>query len=220
MSKLDWRNRACAAVLLCVTTAIGLSAQTFKTLHRFDGTDGANPHGALVQATGGNLYGTTYGGGANGNGTVFKISPSGTLTTLYTFCSQSGCTDGYDSRTALVQDTDGNFYGTTANGGSNSATCMISNGSGTVFSLSVGLGPFVKTQPDWGGAGRFVEILGTNLNGATSVSFNGTPAVFRVVPNLNSLIKTTVPEGATTGTVEVVTPGGTLSSNVPFRVLP
>jgi uncharacterized protein (TIGR03437 family) len=76
----------------------------------------------------------------------------------------------------------------------------------------------VKTQPDWGRAGRFVEILGTNLSGATSVSFNGTPAVFRVV--LNSLIKTTVPEGATTGTVEVVTPGGTLSSNVPFRVRP
>ena len=94
MSKLDWRNRACAAVLLCVTTAIGLSAQTFKTLHRFDGTDGANPHGALVQATGGNLYGTTYNGGANttgcfgfGCGTVFKITPSGTLTTLYSFCS-------------------------------------------------------------------------------------------------------------------------------------
>ena len=265
MGKLDWKNRACAAVLLCVTTAIALSAQTFKTLHRFDGTDGANPQAGLVQATGGNLYGTTYGGGANNAGTVFKItpsgtlttlysfcsqsgctdggspyaalvqatdgnfygttpstifkiSPSGTLTTLYTFCSQSGCTDGYDSRTALVQDTDGNFYGTTANGGSNSATCMISNGCGTVFSLSVGLGPFVKTQPDWGGAGRFVEILGTNLNGATSVSFNGTPAVFRVV--LNSLIKTTVPAGATTGTVEVVTPGGTLSSNVPFRVRP
>jgi hypothetical protein len=66
--------------------------------------------------------------------------------------------------------------------------------------------------------GGFVQILGTNLTGATSVSFNGTPATFRVV--LNSWIKTTVPEGATTGTVQVVTPGGTLSSNVPFRVLP
>jgi len=78
----------------------------------------------------------------------------------------------------------------------------------------------VKTQPASARVGGFVEILGTNLTGSTSVSFNGTPAVFRVVPNLNSLIKTTVPEGATTGTVEVVTPGGTLSSNVPFRVLP
>ena len=58
-------------------------------------TDGANPFAALVQATDGNFYGTTYCGGANGSdGTVFKITPSGTLTTLYSFCSQSGCTDG------------------------------------------------------------------------------------------------------------------------------
>ena len=77
MGRLDWRNRACAAVLLCAAAPIGLSAQTFKTLHRFDGTDGANPQAGLVQATGGNLYGTTYGGGVNGNGTVFKISPNG-----------------------------------------------------------------------------------------------------------------------------------------------
>jgi len=76
----------------------------------------------------------------------------------------------------------------------------------------------VETQPASARVGGFVQILGTNLTGATSVSFNGTPAVFRVV--LNSWIKTTVPEGATTGTVQVVTPGGTLSSNVPFRVLP
>src|SRR6516162_1764592 len=114
MGKLDWRNRACAAVLLCVTTAIGLSAQTFKTLHRFDGTDGANPHGALVQGIGGNFYGTTVEGGNQattcgffGCGTVFKITPSGTLTTLYKFCSQSGCTDGAFPAAGLVQGTDG-----------------------------------------------------------------------------------------------------------------
>jgi uncharacterized repeat protein (TIGR03803 family) len=237
-------------------------------------TDGATPFAGLVQATDGNFYGTTRNAGANGDyGTVFKITPSGTLTTLYSFCSQSGCTDGVVPGIGLVQATDGNLYGTTSSGGANMTDYFASrcgtvfkitpsgtlttlhsfngtdgadpeaglvqdtngmfygttnsggnngdcygNGSGTVFSLSVGLGPFVKTQPTWGRAGRFVEILGTNLTGATSVSFNGTPAVFRVV--LNSLIKTTVPEGATTGTVQVVTPSGTLSSNVPFRVLP
>jgi uncharacterized repeat protein (TIGR03803 family) len=203
---------------------------TLTTLYSFCSqtgcTDGKNPYARLVQATDGNFYGMTTAGGANttgcniyGCGTVFKITPSGTLTTLYSFCSQGGtaCTDGEEPTGELVQDTNGMFYGTTSHGGANTTDCGR-YGCGTVFSLSVGLGPFVETQPASARVGGFVQILGTNLTGATSVSFNGTPAVFRVVSN--SLIKTTVPEGATTGTVEVVTPSGTLSSNVPFRVLP
>jgi uncharacterized repeat protein (TIGR03803 family) len=59
------------------------------------------------------------GGGANGGGTVFKITPSGTLTTLYSFCSQSGCTDGETPTRGLVQATNGDFYGTTELGGAN-----------------------------------------------------------------------------------------------------
>jgi uncharacterized repeat protein (TIGR03803 family) len=199
---------------------------TLTTLYTFCSqsgcTDGQYPTGALVQATDGSFYGTTFGGGTRRGscilgscGTVFKITPSGTLTTLHSFCSQSGCPDGANPEAAL-QDTDGMFYGTTYSGGAYPRVC--GDRCGTVFSLSVGLGPFVKTQPASARVGGFVEILGTNLTGATSVSFNGTPAVFRVV--LNSWIKTTVPEGATTGTVQVVTPGGTLSSNVPFRVRP
>ncbi len=66
--------------------------------------------------------------GANGVGTVFKITPSGTLTTLYSFCPQSGCTDGAEPNAALVQATDGNFYGTTFEGGA--------NGVGTVFKIT------------------------------------------------------------------------------------
>jgi hypothetical protein len=90
------------------------------------------------------------------------------------------------------------------------------NNDGTVFRLSVGLGPFVETQTTSGKVGAAVKILGTDLTGATSVSFNGTAAAFKVVSS--SEITTTVPAGATTGTVRVVTPSGTLSSNVPFRV--
>jgi uncharacterized repeat protein (TIGR03803 family) len=82
----------------------------------------------LVQATNGNLYGTTYTGGANAGGTVFKITPDGTLTTLYSFCSQSGCADGSGPYAPLVQATNGNLYGTTGNGGS--------NGDGTVFKIT------------------------------------------------------------------------------------
>jgi uncharacterized repeat protein (TIGR03803 family) len=108
----------------------------------------------------------------------------------------------------LVPATNGDLYGTTAFGGAYN--------DGTVFSLSVGLGPFVETLPTSGKVGAAVKILGTNLTGATSVSFNGTGAVFEVVSS--SEITTTVPTGATTGTVQVVTPNGTLLSNVPFRV--
>jgi uncharacterized protein (TIGR03437 family) len=77
----------------------------------------------------------------------------------------------------------------------------------------------VEPQTTSGKVGAAVKILGTDLTGATSVMFNGTAATFTVVSK--SLITTTVPKGATTGTIEVVTPNaGTLSSNVPFRVLP
>src|SRR5208283_2780235 len=86
-----------------------------STLHSFDGTDGANPFTGLVQATNGDLYGTT-GSGGKGYGTVFKITPSGTVTTLYSFCSQSNCTDG-EHPSGLVQATNGDLYGTTATGG-------------------------------------------------------------------------------------------------------
>src|ERR1035437_228051 len=185
--------------------------RTLTTLYSFCSqsgcTDGSSPQSALVQATNGDLYGTT-GYGGNGYGTIFKITPSGELTTLYSLCSQSACTDGEYLVAALVQDTNGTFYGTTSSGGA--------NGDGTVFSMSVGLGPFVETQTTSGKVGAAVKILGSDLTGATSVSFNGTAATFTVVSRY--LITTTVPAGATTGKVQVVTPSGTLSSNVPFRV--
>jgi uncharacterized repeat protein (TIGR03803 family) len=174
------------------------------TLHTFDGTDGAYPQAGLVQGTDGNFYGAMNQGGANSDGTLFKITPSGALTTLHNFDG----TDGKGPYAGLTQATNGNFYGTTTLGGE--------NGYGIAFSLSIGLGPFVETEPTFGKVGAAVKILGTGLTGATSLSFNGTAAVFTVVSS--SEITTTVPTGATTGKVKVVTPGGALSSNVPFRV--
>jgi uncharacterized repeat protein (TIGR03803 family) len=201
----------------CGTVFKMTASGELTTLHSFAGypTDGAGPFAGLVQATNGDLYGTTNSGGDNGapnggDGTVFQITPGGALTTLYSFCSQGGtsCTDGADPQAALVQDTNGMFYG----------TAIGVMGDGTVFSLSVGLGPFVETQTTSGEVGAVIKILGTDLTGATSVSFHGTAAVFTTVSP--SLITTTVPAGATTGKVEVVTPSGTLSSNMPFRVRP
>jgi len=164
----------------------------------------------LVEATDGNFYGTTYTGGTNGYGTIFKITPDGALTTLYSFCSQPNCADGGGPMAALIQATDGNLYGTTS--GNLGGVWGVS----TIFRLSVGLGPFVRTQNTYGKVGATVNILGTDLTGTTSVTFNGTSATFTVVTATE--IKTTVPTGATSGFVEVVTPGGTLSSNVIFRV--
>jgi uncharacterized repeat protein (TIGR03803 family) len=180
------------------------------TLHSFDRTDGSSPEAGLAQGTNGKFYGTTYSGGANGDGTVFSIAAGGTLTTLYSFCAQPDCTDGADPEAGLVNGTNGKFYGTTGFGGTSDY--------GTTFGISVGLGPFVETNPTSGNVGMAVTILGTNLVGASSVTFNGTAATFTVVSG--SEITTTVPADATTGTLQVVTLTGTLSSNVPFRVLP
>ena len=81
----------------------------------------------------------------------------------------------------------------------------------------MGLAPFVKIVPAGAYTHTQVLVLGTNLAGATSVTFNGKTAVFTVVSATE--IQATVPGNATTGTVQVVTPGGALLSNVPFQVL-
>ena len=117
-----------------------------------------------------------------------------------------------DPEAALVQATDGNLYGTTTEGGADGLV------DGTVFSLSTGLGPFVKTLPTSGAVGASIFILGTDLTGASSVSFNGVAAKFSVVQP--SDIVAVVPAGATSGRVRVTTPGGTLSSNPVFFVRP
>ncbi len=176
---------------------------TLTTLHNFNATDGATPN-QLALGSDGNFYGTTISGGTNTDGTTFEITPQGVFTSLHSFAKS----DGADPFAGLVQDTDGKFYGTTSFGGSKN--------SGTVFRLDVGLGPFVEAVPTAGKVGAKVKILGTKLTGATSVSFNATAAVFTVVSA--SEITTTVPNGATTGTVRVTTLGGTLLSKGAFQI--
>src|ERR1019366_2526873 len=82
----------------------------------------------LVQAANGDFYGTTQYAGANGGGTAFKITPRGTLTTLYSICSQTNCTAGAGPQAGLVQAADGDLYGTTVSGGTNT--------NGTVFKIT------------------------------------------------------------------------------------
>jgi len=86
-----------------------------------------------------------------------------------------------------------------------------------VFTLDVGLGPFVETVPPRGNVGSPVTIPGTDLSEATHVRFNHTEAEFEVVSE--SEIQTIVPAGATTGFVSVTRHGPRLKSNAPFQVL-
>ncbi len=100
-------------------------AGTVTTLHSFDGTDGSYPDGSVVQSTSGKFYGTTQGGGTNNFGTVFSMTSSGTLTSLYSFCTSAGCPDGQNPYAGLIQDTNGNFYGTTLYGGASEGNLDI-----------------------------------------------------------------------------------------------
>ena len=101
-------------------------AGVLTTLHQFTGQpDGDSPLAALVQGSDGNFYGTTAYGGSNDRGTVFQMTPAGTLTVLYSF---SGNGDGASPYAGLVQGRDGNFYGTTFSGGA--------TGYGTVFQMT------------------------------------------------------------------------------------
>jgi uncharacterized repeat protein (TIGR03803 family) len=111
-------------------------AGVFTALHSFSGTDGAYPSAGLVRAADGSLYGTTeiggsgtYCGAGTECGTVFKITPTGTLTTLHSF---NGA-DGINPVAALVQ-TSGGFYGTTSEGGN--LSCNSPYGCGTVFKIT------------------------------------------------------------------------------------
>jgi uncharacterized repeat protein (TIGR03803 family) len=148
-------------------------------LYSFGGVpDAANPFAALVQSSDGNFYGTTLGGGANSYGTVFKITPAGVETVLYSF---GGAPDGFSPFAALVQGSDGNFWGTTINGGAND--------DGTVFSVtpagvetvlnSFGASPSDGTRPQatliQGSDGNF---WGTTINAGA----NGDGTVFRITP--------------------------------------
>jgi uncharacterized repeat protein (TIGR03803 family) len=194
-------------------TAFEITATNqLSVLHSFDLTDGFSISSPPIQASDGNLYGTTWAGGAPGyGGTIYEITSAGAFNTLYNFCttsSNSSCTGEYPGYT-LAQATDGTFIGATTYAGAYNY--------GTVFSFSNGLSPLVETVPIAAKPGARVIILGNNLTGSTRITFNGTPATFTV--ESDTYITATVPAGATTGTVQVTTPTGTLNSNPVFQVL-
>jgi uncharacterized repeat protein (TIGR03803 family) len=240
MNKLSlWKTIGLVGVFWAAAV-IASPAQTFTTLLSFNGTDGANPwFGSLLQGLDGNFYGTTYYGGANDYGTVFKITPGGTLRALH--CFEGYPTDGARPTGALVQATDGNFYGTTDNGGAN---CDSLSGCGTVFKITPGgalttLHSFDFTDGVYPVAGLVQatdgNFYGTTVEGGayygrgtvfkiapggtlTTYSFDGTDGAFPyaglVQATNGNLYGTTAGGGADDnyGTVFKITPDGTLTA--------
>ena len=144
---------------------------TLSTLYQFvETSQGVDPRGGLIQAADGNFYGTTLYGGASsafcpeGCGTVFKLTPKGALSTIYSFCPQNYCPDGENPAGSLVQGADGNFYGTTVNGGLYKT--------GTIFRVSSqGVFKLLYTFPQSIGPAPGL-ILGTDGNFYGATEFN------------------------------------------------
>ncbi len=168
--------------------------KTLTTLHSFDNTDGYAPGDRMGQV-GGYFYGTTfYGGNLNecfgiGCGTVFKMTPAGKLTSLYDFCSQTGCADGAVIYTSLALGTDGDLYGSTWGGGpANAGTVFKVTPKGTLttlYSFCVVNYPFCGD-----GDNPIGPVLGTdgNFYGTTgSGGSNGEGSVFEIDPTSGML---------------------------------
>lgn len=197
---------------------ISANGKILTTLHNFGvgGNDGANPYAGLVLANDGYFYGTTFAGAgyANEYGTIYRIRPNGTnYLVLYRFTNTK---DGSNPKGGLLQDTDGNFYGTTDRGGMGNAVCFDGGTCGVLFEFSMGLKPFVKALPNHGTGGSPIKILGNNLLSTSAVAFNGKAAAFHIVSGTE--LTATVPAGATTGPITVTTASGKLSTIVPFHI--
>jgi uncharacterized repeat protein (TIGR03803 family) len=192
---------------------------TFTTLYSFgsSNTDGAGPTSGLVALPDGNLYGVTPGGGTNNNGTLFRVTTSGTLSILYSFSAFRTTGDGYEnndgaSPTGLLS---GNF-GTSFNGYLWGATQLGgASGSGTIF--QVNLAPVLSAfYPMSGKVGAHITLYGANFTGTTGVSFGKLTAQFSVVSSTQ--LSVTVPSGAATSTITVKTKLGKVTSGLSFIV--
>jgi uncharacterized repeat protein (TIGR03803 family) len=162
-------RRVWAVAVVCAGSITQLAAQSIRSMS-FDGANGTNPQGALVQATDGNFYGTTQYGGANGFGTVFRLTPAGVLTTMQSF----GTSAGFAPEAGLIVGANGDLYGTTSNdAGGGSAFEMTLSGVLTTLSDQVESLPIAPLLQGTDG----------NFYGTTSLGPGFFGAVFQVTPS-------------------------------------
>ncbi|HEX3429622.1 MAG TPA: choice-of-anchor tandem repeat GloVer-containing protein [Rhizomicrobium sp.] len=183
------RDVAAKSVLIAGTALalaavpVGAHAVNLKVLYTFTGgSDGYSPRSGLIRDKAGNLYGTTLEGGAGCCGTVFRLAPDGTETTLYSF--QGGANDG-NGPNWLVVDKAGNLYGTTGAGGGSG--CFDETGCGTVFRLRPDGTETVLYAFTGGSDGFFPTSLvpgnNGNLYGTTGETGYGGGTIFRIAPD-------------------------------------
>jgi uncharacterized repeat protein (TIGR03803 family) len=196
------------------------------TLHSFSrtwpNTDGSEPFDSVIQGNDGDFYGTTSGGGANGNGTIFEISSTGTLTTLHTFSTLVNYenVDGATSYAGLLLGTDGNFYGTAYFGGT--------YGFGAVFRLNVSQTPTLSSlnpnSVNAAGPAFTLTAKGNNFTNTSTVYWTAGSATALTTTYVSAnQLKAVVPASliASPGTVKVtvVTPGTGTSNAKTFIIL-
>jgi uncharacterized repeat protein (TIGR03803 family) len=158
-------------------TAFKIStAGKFTLLHAFAGADGQRPISSLIQGTDGKFYGTTYAGGANGQGVVFKMASSGAVTVIHSFLP---ATDGQGPEVAMVQATDGNFYGVANNNGGGTTSIYKVTSKGVystlyLFNGTVGTGPAAALVQHTDGTlfGDTTTGSGTGQSNGIFYSFN------------------------------------------------
>ncbi len=155
-------------------------SQTLTTLWSFRGTDGYDPKDGLVQGNDGNFYGTTFFGGINDDGTVFRIMPSGSLTNLHSFNNFIG--EGHQPEGGLIQGRDGYFYGTTTSGGTmGHGTVFRMDSSGNLTNLHSFSGSDGQNAQAALVQGSDGEFYGTTYSGGAS----GSGTVFKITPTGN-----------------------------------
>lgn len=194
---------------------------SFQKIYDFtnaSGNDGYSPKAGLIQASDGNLYGTTWAGGRNfgDSGTLYRVTTAGAVTLLANFDAN---TTGFQPLDVPLQGSDGNLYLTLVYGGGLNSQGVEDQGA--IDRFTTGLAPLPPAitgfSPATGAVGAKVTIKGSSFVGASSVSFNGTHASFTV--KASGFIVATVPAGASSGPITVTTPGGTATSKKNFTVL-